>query len=59
MGICLGLLLTDSKEADQQGYSWELRLEGKPSKYVDGSNRYYANWMRFINSSRCNSCALS
>ncbi|VDD94794.1 unnamed protein product [Enterobius vermicularis] len=47
-----GLLLTDSKEADQQGYSWELRLEGKPSKYVDGSNRYYANWMRFINSSR-------
>lgn len=47
-----GLLLTDAKEADQQGYSWELRIEGKPSKFVDGSHRYYANWMRFINSSR-------
>uniref|UniRef100_A0A0N5AGX6 SET domain-containing protein n=1 Tax=Syphacia muris TaxID=451379 RepID=A0A0N5AGX6_9BILA len=46
------LLLTDANEADQQGYSWELRIDGKPSKFVDGSNRYYSNWMRFINSSR-------
>uniref|UniRef100_A0A0N4UBE9 SET domain-containing protein n=1 Tax=Dracunculus medinensis TaxID=318479 RepID=A0A0N4UBE9_DRAME len=47
-----GILLCDSKKADQHGYSWEIRIAGKPSQFVDGSDPRYSNWMRYINSSR-------
>ncbi|KAL4003467.1 SET domain family protein [Acanthocheilonema viteae] len=47
-----GILLSDPKKADQNGYSWEIRISGKPSQYIDGSDPRYSNWMRYINSSR-------
>lgn len=47
-----GVLLKDAKKADQHGYSWEIRVSGKPSQYIDGSDPNYSNWMRYINSSR-------
>ncbi|MFH4982266.1 hypothetical protein AB6A40_008975 [Gnathostoma spinigerum] len=46
-----GVLLSDAKKADQNGYSWEIRTKGKPV-YIDGSDPQYSNWMRYINSSR-------
>uniref|UniRef100_A0A158Q8E0 SET domain-containing protein n=1 Tax=Elaeophora elaphi TaxID=1147741 RepID=A0A158Q8E0_9BILA len=46
------ILLSDPKKADQNGYSWEIRISGKPSQYIDGSDPKYSNWMRYINSSR-------
>uniref|UniRef100_A0A183EAF3 SET domain-containing protein n=1 Tax=Gongylonema pulchrum TaxID=637853 RepID=A0A183EAF3_9BILA len=44
-----GILLTDPKKADQNGYSWEIRISGRPSQYIDGSDPQYSNWMRYIN----------
>lgn len=48
-----GILRNNSKIADSDGYSWELRRgTGKTSYYIDGHDPKYSNWMRYINSSR-------
>ncbi|KAF7635357.1 SET domain-containing protein [Meloidogyne graminicola] len=48
-----GVLQQDPKKANQEGYSWELRVgNGKPSYYIDAKDPRYSNWMRYINSPR-------
>jgi hypothetical protein len=50
-----GRLLTDGKKAAKNGYSWKIRNRGANSQFLDGEDCRVANWMRFINSSRCQS----
>ncbi|KAI1709141.1 histone-lysine N-methyltransferase PRDM9 [Ditylenchus destructor] len=46
-----GILRKDQRRAECDGYSWEIK-HGSETVYVDGRDARYANWMRFINSSR-------
>ncbi|KAI1704377.1 histone-lysine N-methyltransferase PRDM9 [Ditylenchus destructor] len=46
-----GILRKDQRRAECDGYSWEIK-HGSETVYVDGRDARFANWMRFINSSR-------
>uniref|UniRef100_A0A915D994 SET domain-containing protein n=1 Tax=Ditylenchus dipsaci TaxID=166011 RepID=A0A915D994_9BILA len=46
-----GILRKDQKQAECDGYSWEIKYDSE-TVFIDGRDPRYSNWMRFINSSR-------
>ncbi|XP_031563369.1 histone-lysine N-methyltransferase PRDM9-like [Actinia tenebrosa] len=45
--------LEDMADETDTSYVWEIMKDGKFSHFVDGADEANANWMRFVNCSRC------
>ncbi|XP_060040953.1 histone-lysine N-methyltransferase PRDM7 [Erinaceus europaeus] len=44
--------ITDDEEAANSGYSWLITKGRNCYEYVDGENKSWANWMRYVNCAR-------
>ncbi|XP_017517700.3 histone-lysine N-methyltransferase PRDM7 [Manis javanica] len=44
--------ITEDEEAANSGYSWQITTGRNSYKYVDGKDKSWANWMRYVNCAR-------